>query len=360
MTEWTGIHRHGAGWRAQVRVSATLIERKHFPPETSVAVMQAWRADVKAKARVARKTRATRGSFESDAQSYLRAIVALPTIKDRTRQIGLWIAEFGRTPRDRITSRDIRERRDRWLTEHRGHDAKGDPLPPLSASTVNLRLRALSNLYRVLDGPHAPNPVRDVDEAREPSPRERGYDYATIRKILDAVPDLGRAAKGKTRGRSPTKVRLRIMAYTGLPPATIGRLRRDDVDIDGRTMRLPDRQKGRGVRGRTIPILPHAADAFRDLDALNAWGPFDNNGLWKSFQRACLTAGVTPAPVYELRHSFLNVVYDLTGSTDAVMAFGQQMNRETALRYAQRAAAQLLHRQMAVLEAHFAGESNPT
>lgn len=353
MADWTGIYKHGAGYRAVVSQGRDRAKIKRtFPATATLAEMQAWRRDTQAAYRVTRKQRANRGTFEGDAKRYLQVVSALPTHKDRTRQIQAWVQAFGTKQRDRITSTDIRYWRDHWLTEPRAKDK-----PPLAPATVNLRLRALSNLYRVLDGPRAENPVRDVEECREPPPRPRDLDYATIRAILDKLPDKGKTEKGKPRPTvSLTKIRLRILAYTGLPPSQLMRLRAQDLDLQQNTLSLPGRKKGRGTDAKVVPLLPQARAAFADLDAAKAWGRFSTHSVYKSFRLAAKAAKVDPLPrPYDLRHSFLTVVYDLTGSLEVVMAFAQHADRATALRYTQRAAARVLQQHAGTLGDHFSG-----
>ena len=63
---------------------------------------------------------------------------------------------------------------------------------PLSASSVNHRLRAIANLWTVLDGRHAPNPARDVPELLEPDHPPRALSYPVLEAILAEWSDAGR------------------------------------------------------------------------------------------------------------------------------------------------------------------------
>lgn len=334
----TGIYKHGAGWRAVVSCGSKAPQvTRHFPADTPFSEMQDWRKDEQAKWRLARG-RNIRRPFLADTKRYLDAISALPTIKERRRHLALWAEVFGHLRRDQITPVMIRAQRDRWLREPR---ATGQP--PLAPGTVNRRLRALSNLFTVLDGPKADNPVRHVEEAHEPEPLAKDLDYDTIHRILDEIPDLGQCVKGESRSDvNLTKIRLTILAYTGLPASQLMRLTPEDVDLDAATMRLPARRKGAGQRGVLLPLLPQAAEAFARLKAHNAFGGFSTSSMWKTFDRAAKRAKVTGASPYTLRHSFLTVVLDVTGSLDAVMAFAQHASPKMAQRYTQRAAARLL------------------
>lgn len=298
--------------------------------------MQRWRQDTKAKTRLIR-SRATIGTFRIDAKRYLQAKAAAPDLKNLTRTINLWVAEFGNRRRDAIRPAEIAAVRDRWLTEGRPNWHGTPPAPPLSPHTVNLRLRALSNLYRTLDGKQSYNPVRDVTEAKEPQPAPRLLDYDTIRRLIEAIPDQGRELrKGHPRPTvSLTKIRLRVLAYTGLPASLLMALTADDLNLDAQTMRVPARQKGSGAPGATLPLIPPAVDAFRDLIAHGALGRFSTSSLHKSWMLAARKLKLTGIRPYDLRHAFALTVYDVTGDLDLVMALLRHRDIRTSERYRQ-------------------------
>lgn len=354
MAPLTGISRHGSGWRAAVSQGRGKPKKyAYFPKGTSAAVMQAWRADTQATARVERKTRASRGTFAGDAARYLKSVTALTTFKERRRHIEMWIKVFGTQQRDTITKADIMAQRDTWLTEPRGKTENGAPLPPLSPHTVNLRLRALSNLYTVLDGPRTENPVRLVDEADEPDAVPRDLDYATISRIFAALPDRGSPEKGQAPSAvSLSKIRLRILAFTGLPASQLKRVTADDLDLEQGWLSLPGRRKGKGTRAAILPLLPPAVDAFRDLAKADAFGPFSNSTLHRTFTRAAEKADVKGVSPYTLRHSFATVAYDLTEDEHFVMALLMHATLKTSERYRLRAMARVLQRKAQRLGAH--------
>jgi integrase len=362
---WIGIRRHGAGWRAKVSCGRGRppVER-HFPIETAPREMQAWRADERAKQRLRRKQRAATGTFEADAARYLAAVTALPTYETRRADIQRWVDIFGQRRRDTITPDMIRSWRDRWLIEPRrlhppphlpGRDRRrrrqtADPLAhePYSASTVNNWLRALSNLWTVLDGRRAPNPVRDVPEAVEPDALPRSLDPEVVEQILEQMPVHGRWG----RGTSLTRIRVRIMAYTGLTPATLGRIRPEDVNLAKATILLRRRKKGKGAAATRLPLLPEAMEAFRDLAAADGWGPFSAASIRKSWLRArdrvTRETGLRLSHTrpYDLRHSFGTTVYRATRSLEAVRQLLQHTRVSTTERYTLDAVDDVLAAQM--------------
>lgn len=345
-----GIRRHGAGWQVRVSVAGVGRSTKQFALEESFDRMVEWQEDERYALRKETRTRdpfvgAKRGTFADDARRYLDAVAALSTIEERRRDIALWVAEFGPRRRASITAAEIRAVRDRWLTvgpkmvyRKPTRDLPGlweaRPLP-LSGSTVNHRLRALSNLWTVLDGRRAPNPVRDVPEADETPELPRDLPYDLIQRILDALPDRGRGLRHQKRATvSLTKLRLRVMAWTGLAHKQLTALKREHVDLEAGTL-LTWRKKGKGVEPERLPLLPEAVEALRAFFAAGAEGPFHASSMRQSFLRA--VAKVEPLPgvrPYDLRHSFGARVYRVTGNLQVVAELLRQTDLRTTRRYA--------------------------
>ena len=56
------------------------------------------------------------------------------------------------------------------------------------------------------------------------------------------------------------------MVYTGLPPSAIMRLRPGDVRWDAGAVFIRGRQKGKGAKGQTIPLMSTGLEALRRFD----------------------------------------------------------------------------------------------
>ncbi len=318
--------------------------------------MQDWRADEKARLRLTRKARASMGTFEGDARAYLRAVTALTTHQARTNDINLWIAIFGTRRRDTITSSEIRGWRDTWMKQPR---AKGKP--PYAASTINHRLRALSNLWTVLDGRRAPNPVRDVPEVKEPDPLPRALSFETIDAILSHMAIVSRSPKGLPRQgtQSKTLARLRVIMYTGLTNAQLAQVTPADVDLEHATLLVRGRSKGTGTKPQRLPLHPKAVDAFRHVAAIGAFGPFSGASMRKNFLVAARKARDAGHPVpldvkpYDLRHSWGTAVVAATGSLEAAKDLLSHRSTRTTRRYVLGAADALLRAQVNAVAQHF-------
>lgn len=375
---------------------------KRFKPGTPLDTMKRWRDEQRGLARRIPPTVSTGAGrtsvfgtsslrsdgFAADALTYLQAVKAMPTYANRIRDLSHWIALFGDRPRSTITPAEIRIARDAWLTvgpkRVQAKDETGmrvwiDVATPLAGSTVNQRLRALENLFTVLDGKHAWNPVRDVPEADEAALAPRGQSFALGLEILSCMPDISEAAKGALRERgSFSRARFATMLWTGLPPCQLAGLRPEHVDWPAATIVPPRRAKGRSTRRASRrrlepprPLLPQALDALRHLFALGANRAFSTQSLARTVRRAIsvangirATKGLPPIPatcrVYDLtRHTFGSEIYRATKNLDTVQHLMGHANSSMSARYAKAAIDEGLIMAMQQLEAHATRTTSP-
>jgi len=352
-----GIYRTPSGWRLYVRVAGVLKPKRIHDPDHEKGLVELkqlrgdWRTDAGRALDVPPASEP--GSFAEDARAkYLPTVKTMADLQERTRHIELWIAEFGDRPRSSIQPWEIAKVRDRWLTE--GPVLKctkgGTWVPvkaPLSASQVNLRLRALENLYTRLDGRRAYNPVREVAEAETPEEEARGLPYDVVERILDAMPTTwiglkkdGTRTTGQARAhRGLTRLRLRAIAYTGFSHRELMAIRSQDLHLDDPKpwVWIGGRKKGKGTKGIAQPLTALGARALRELAAANGLGAFSRSSMWKSFQRTCRRLklpGITP---YDLRHAFASEVLERTGNLTALQLLMRHRSPKTSARYGQRA-----------------------
>ncbi len=337
-----GCRRHGRGIQAKV-VRHGHPSYQAFPLDTPNAALLAWQKQEAAnlELRYGGHRPVVAGTFAADASRYLRSVTALADYAGRAVHIALWVDLFGDRRRHTIRPDEIRAQRDRWLTvgpKRRCVNGRGwvDVPEPLAASTVSHRLRALENLWTVLDTKHAYNPVRDVPEPREPDARPRAIPYDVLEAILAAMPETGQGLRGKKReGKSKTKARLRLMAFTGLTNSQIAHLTPADFDFSRPAIRRKARSKGKGASGGWFPVPADAAEAMRAFETAQAWGTFSRSSLHKSFRRACkalnLPANLTP---YMARHSYVSAILKQTGDIKATQQLVQHADTKTTMRYA--------------------------
>ena len=343
MTLPPGVRRHGTGYQAYVRIHGQLYTQ-HFPAGTGLDEMLSWRQHRKAKAVLGMEDQQV-GAFASDCRRYLQAVQGMPTYQDRAYRIDQWrIALGGAKDRHLITSAEIRRVLEHWK---RGG---------LSHGSLNLRRTALLHLWTVLDGKSAPNPVKDVPRYREIQIPLR---LPTITQAEAAIAGIQKV--GFTRG-AKSRARLRVLLWTGWPPAQLMKLQPEDVDWQGQTAYLSGRQKGRGVRGRRLPLLPQALSALQEFDAAEAWGRFSVQSLRKRLHDGCQRARpqVKPFRVYDLRHLFLTTIA-LTAKDDRVVAeLAMHADIRQTRRYTEQSVDPRLTEALArVAGATFAGPSRP-
>lgn len=347
-----GIRRHGAGYQTRVGVGPERSSAQ-WALNTPLEEMTAWLVDERHRLEVQARNNTTPiepGTFAADAKKYLKTITAMKDHARRATDIQEWVDLFGTRRRQSITSQEIWAVRDRWLTVGPKwvYRRKTEDTPahweavatPLAGSTVNHRLRALSNLYRILDASANPprrNPVRAVPEAPEAPAVPRMILPEKIDALLAILPDRGRPVRGQRRPIvSTSKIRIRIITWTGLDPEDLMALDRTDVDLDGATMQPAGRHKGAGTAPVRLPLLPQAVDAFRDYDAAQLWKKrFSTSSLLKTFKRAAKGVGLPPGVrVKDLRHSFGSRIYLSSGNLRVVSELLQHRDERTSRRYA--------------------------
>jgi integrase/recombinase XerD len=340
----TGIQETPFGFRAFVYVKGYPTTSRRFPKTASIEVMQQWRELTRAKLIVQREEQEAdqpqQGTFAADAARYLDAVAAMPSIKERTRDVNIWIRLFGDRPRASIRRDEIAAIRDGWLLRgpkrvQRRVDGRiqfVDIAAPLHPGTVNHRLRALSNLWTVLDGRRAPNPVRDVAEAETPDLEPRAIDYRTIEKVLAQI------REGKSRAR------LTVMAYCGIRPAQLMRLTIEDVNLKKRTVTLPSSRKGKKFRRTpTKPLTADGVRAFQMMKREDAFGDYSQSALNHTWQRACAKLKVKGLRAYDLRHSFGTRLLLKTRDLATVAEFLDHGDLRTTQRYTLAVKHQLMH-----------------
>lgn len=306
-----GIYRHGDRLRVVAKYRRTQRE-KWYPVGTDLSVMQSWQLREKATLMALAPARPERGTLRADLPRYLATLTGR-RLQDDTALARHWLeTPLAALPRDQIQSHQIKAQRSAWLEAG------------VAASSINHRVRLLRNVYRELDGDDAPNPTDKIRKLPEPDPEPRDQPYDLLEAIIAWMPDRGRGEKGGTRpGVNKSKLRARVMLWTGLPPALLMKVRPIHFNRHAATLVVQPRRKGKGARGQTIPLLPQAVEALQQFFDAGATGPFSTSSFyqrWDGAQRRLVAAlkaiaveqGHDPDAVslprrirpYDLRHSF--------------------------------------------------------
>ena len=283
----------------------------------SIDALKAERVRVQARERLKVERQAVKGeAFTADVDRYLRTIQSPTHLRNATGLLKHWCAIFGDRHRNEITDMEIRE-----------EFARFDKAP----STLNHLRHVLIAFYATLNGRTGHNPARVLKKVRERYDDARALPYETIQKIFDALQP------------SPTKARLMVMAYTGLPQAQIERLQPHDVRLAKRAIYVRPRRKGAGVAGKMLPLSTAGVKALKEFTRLHAFGTFQRKQLQATFANGIEWSGVSVPDgtrPYDLRHSFLTEVYRQTGDLNAVAELGMHATLEQTARYARGAVSE--------------------
>jgi len=212
--------------------------------------------------------------------------------------------------------------RTRITKDGREVKAGGRVAKQLSNGSIRCYKNALQNFYTILGGRSASNPVKDVTKNMFPEPKRRPapkISYALLHQILDAMADVGGpAVKGQRRSEiNLTRIRLKLIAYCGLPPQQIRELEPDDIDWENRTV-IVGRNKGAGLDAEAREMGDYGMDVLREFADAKAFTqdapgkvPFTSSSMYKSFCRARdkVAPGSTVTPL-KLRHLFANAALD--------------------------------------------------
>jgi len=324
-----GIRRTATGWRVYGRVNGQFFS-KSFPTETALKVLKDWRHDERSTLRAQQLgvdvDLPQSGSLQADVRDYLALVTEMPTLDQRTYDLGCWVQALGaERPRRGLKARELTTVLNDWK-------ASG-----LTAGTCNRRRTALMHLWHRLDGKSAPNPLRDVPRFREPDALPRGRSYKLLERVFKAMVP------------SQTRARLKAIAYLAIAHSELKRVdRNQDWNRTAGTLIIRGRQKGEGTPTRVIKLTAKGTAALREMDRQDAWGPFSNSTLGRCWHAAITRVredpedGIPDFPdirPYDLRHSMGTEIYRLTGDLKAVKEYLGHASLKTSERYMHAAVA---------------------
>lgn len=364
------IYKTEYGWRVYVRrrspkTGKSAKRRFRFKPHVTLEELEHFRdsyqLESKRLRREARKAATVArwehaGMFVQDAATYLalKTTKAMPSYKDRKRDIELWAAAFRTRLRAAIAAREIDQQLQGWIDE--GY----------AASTVNNRRTALMAMWTALDGRGAANPVRDSQIFEEPELEPRGLPFHLVDYILDAIPAVRshshlRPTKLK---HLKTKPRVVLEALTGMRPSQIGRLERGKhFSVKERWYVIPRSDKGKQRRKPRTPrpstrklMTERQAIAFQRFDELDCYGTYSASSRRRIFNEAVKVATIEIRkaindPTFsfpkdlvpkDLRHSFGTEMLRVTKNQETVAELLDQSTTRHVRRYALGAIPEIL------------------
>lgn len=281
-------------------------------------------------------------TFEKAMERYLAEVT--PTKRpftqtgERMRSVPL-IGFFGKYSLAAVTAEMVAQYRDRRLAGE-GRKGQDGELIPRAANTVRLELALLGHLFTValkewgLGLPY--NPVLNV---RRPAPgpgRTRRLDKAEEAKLFKAV---------DKHSNPMLSWIVRVAVETGMRSSEITTLKRNQVDLTRRVVRLLDTKN---TLPRTVPLSTKATALFRkalanpirpidtDLIFFGEPGkdgkrrPYNFNKVWLDIKR---TAGFPDFRFHDLRHEAVSRFVEGGLSDQEVSAISGHKSMQMLKRY---------------------------
>jgi len=275
--------------RATVKYGAMPQKEKRFVKGTPQRVIKAWKTATLAKMmkRSPQPERAgASGSLTRDAERYYPLVKHLADWVSRRGEIRAWLAVLGERPRHMLQKADLLRVRGVWLEAG------------VAPKTINNRVSALRNLYKVLDGDEADTPcdrLKSLPTVKVP-PQTISADQ--LNAVLRALAQRAlRNGKGRPSPQAmKDRARLMVLASTGKRPIELERAQPGDVDLVRRVW-VPRDAKG-GFSPGTF-LNDEMVIAWQAFIAADAWGAIPDH-----FPRRLRAAG-WPADVrpYNVRHT---------------------------------------------------------
>lgn len=258
---------------------------RRFSPGTPVRVRKAWQIATRAKllkqypVQTARAVK--RDRLKADTERYLGLVRHLVAWRNRRAELNHWVKALSDPYRHLITRQDVLRARGHWIETG------------VAPKTINNRVTALRNLYRVLDGSDVPTPCEGVKQltAQKVPPEVISADVVNV--VID---ELERRADAGHPHAAADRARLMVLACTGKRPCEIERAQPGDVDLRRRVWIARD------AKGGFCPGV------YLNDEMVMAWEAFILAGAWgtipvhfpRRLRDAGWPVGVRP---YNLRHS---------------------------------------------------------
>jgi integrase len=205
-----------------------------------------------------------------------------------------------------------------------------------SASTINLRLAALTSFYRFAKTfqPAVSNPVEGLQRAKVTEPPPKGLTVAQVERLLEAIPDTARGRRDRAA--------FMAMLYTGLRRSELLGLTAGDIRNEDGRITWSARVKGGRIRTRTLPTPAYRAicNAWKttpdQLPADTRLFPITGHGLAKNLQAYADRAGIGRITLHTLRHTAAKVRIQTGASLADVQGLLGHQSMSTTDRYVRR------------------------
>lgn len=288
----TGIYKRGTTLRAVVSCAAGRKE-KAFPLGTSLKEITRWRNAMKVKLETLHPSKRAgtiaRGTFSADVGRYLKTLV-IASWASRRSELRAWEQRFGKLARSRVTPEHVKAAIKAWTD---------DGVPP---KTIVNRCRALSAMYKALDGAEAWTPLVGV---QRPKVRQRKPLRVPVETLIAVERQL-------RTGDPKTHARYMVLVATGARPVFLKRADPADVDLERRRWSIPSAKDGEPIE---LWLNDDMIAAWQAFIAADAWGEFNSQEYAKALRAAGWPAAVRP---YNAKHTFGQELADLGISRETI------------------------------------------
>lgn len=309
-----GIYRDTSGYAMITKVHGVQQERR-YTLESDVLNLIAIRANWIVERRKKEKAEPS-SPFRDAVTAYLRTIPAdTKRYANAENDLRCWRETFHGLNVKQITSAMIQEQIARWRND-------------FQPSTLNKRRQELKNLFTFLGGS---NPVGVVPKLKERYDDARGVRPEVVEAVLDQM------------NETATKLRLRVIWETSLPPIDLTRIEQARFRPKERTIYVPERRKGAGAPALTMTLTKAAVQALQAFFAAGLEGKALSSGtMHRDFAKAVRKAkaewsGPWPAPANfspkDLRHSRLTEALRRSGNLQGVQQLARHKHMGTTMRY---------------------------
>lgn len=310
----TGVYRDAYGYAITSKVHGEQKERR-YAPESDLDRLIAARANWIVE-RKSGETPEPKTPYWDAAKAYLKTLPEnTKRYQNATNDLHCWRPTFHGLHIRAITAAMIQQQLATWQ-------------PQFKPSTLNKRRQELKNLFDFLGGS---NPLATVPKLRERYDDARGVAPAIVEAVFAEMRE------------TQTKICLRVMYETSLPPVDLTRIREASFLPRKKTIYVPERQKGAGAPALTMTLTTAGVAALKAFFAAGLEGKtFSSGTMWRDFSAAIAKAraawkGVWPAPAnfhpYDLRHSRLTEALRRSKNLQGVQQLARHKRIETTMRY---------------------------
>lgn len=323
-----GIYEDQWGLAATVKVGPRQREQR-FPNGTSLEFLAAWRERTRDDLldTVDEEAPPLPGTFADDAPRFEQTIAGRVSFKADRSHLRAWLPRLGPLLRRKIRPAHVTAAIAAWTTEK------------VSARTIRHRVRVLRELYRALDGRHAPTPTAGVTLPKPADPHPVAVPWSMVQAVAKSLKrgKRGKKAHGQTKRIAPIDYAVSVKGYarflvratTGQRPVQIMRATPEDVDLKRKLWYVRAAKGGVAI---ALPLDAEMVKAWKTFIKADAWGSFNTTAFGQLLRRHGWSDRYRP---YALRSTLaIDMILGGADLSDVQAALGHRRIQTTQTHYA--------------------------